>query len=599
MQTFKLSAGTVLAASAGILFLQAGRCIGADAIVAPSGGDFTSIQQAIDQAAPGDTVRVRDGVYYEKVVFSSGGSAGGGYVSLRAYDGEHPVLDGTGVAGQSMVVIQEHDYIRIEGFEIRNNSGVTDGSGIRLLGACQHIQIVSNEIHEMRGSNAMGITLYGTNSTPASDILVQGNHVHHCDPATSEAIVLNGNINGFEVSGNLVHDVNNIGIDFIGGETDISPYGICRNGVCRGNHVYKARSAYGGGYAGGIYVDGAQNILIEDNMVHECDLGIEIGAENSGFDSTGIVVRSNRVFNNDKVGIVFGGFEQAVGRVRGCRFENNVCYKNDTLQDGNGELWIQFASNNIVENNIFFCGPQDWIVVSWEGNSNNSLDYNLYFSASGDSNDATFVWNGTEHNGFQTYRSGTGQDAHSKWTDPQFVDAAATNFHIANTSPAVDAGNPSLAFSSTVKDMDGQSRVMGGIVDTGSDEVSHYWKWQQLVFGGIPDFQTNSGAVVYSPQGDYDGDHGPNYLEMISGTSATSSGSVFRIGIKRGDQPTHVDLVFPVRTQRLYSIEKASDPTGAWSNRAGPSAVALNDDAYTLSDAASAVAGVYRVGISE
>ena len=51
--------------------------------VAPSGGDYTSVQAALDAAVAGDTVRVRQGVYFEKIVFPRSGDAGSGFISRR------------------------------------------------------------------------------------------------------------------------------------------------------------------------------------------------------------------------------------------------------------------------------------------------------------------------------------------------------------------------------------------------------------------------------------------------------------------------------------------------------------------------------------
>ncbi len=444
----------------------------ASAIVVPD--DYSTIQAALNAAVPGDTIEVKDtpGPYAEKIAFPSSG-APGAYITLQAFAGHSPVLDGTGVPGENMVLIDSKSYVKIVGFEIRNNLGVHDGSGIRVLGSGSHIELRDNRIHDIRGSNAMGITVYGTEATSISDLIIDGNQIYDCEPARSEALTLNGNVETFEVTNNVVRDVNNIGIDFIGGETDIQPdtSKVARNGVCRGNQVYRANSIYGGGYAGGIYVDGGKDIVIERNIVAESDLGLEVGAENSGIVSSGVIVRDNILYHNQKAGLAFGGYAASVGRVKSCSFLNNTLYQNDTLNVGLGELWVQYAEDNVVRNNVFYAGAQNLLIYSESGNVNNALDYNLWFADAG-AGSAVFVWKNTGYSGFASYLAGSGEDAHSVFADPQLVDAGAADFHLSSTSPAVNAGDPGFAAAMGETDIDGAPRVSGGRVDAGADEVT-------------------------------------------------------------------------------------------------------------------------------
>lgn len=567
--------------------------------VAPTGAAYTNIQDAIDAAQPGDTVRVETGIYNEQLIFPTNGNDAG-WITVEAHAGHAPVLDGSGFSGGHMVLLRERTHIRIQGLEIRDLTNVTDSSGIRLEGACCCIQLVSNTIHDLRGTSAMGITVYGTNAVPASNIVIRGNHIYDCEPADSEALVLNGNITDFEVSDNRVHHVNNIGIDFIGGETDISLYGICRNGVCRGNYVSHCRSSYGGGYAAGIYVDGAQNILIEENFVHACDLGIEIGAENAGYDTTGITVRANTVFKNDKVGLIFGGYDASVGRARGCRFINNVTYHNDTLGTGNGELWIQWSSNNIIENNIFFASEQAVLLTSWEtANRDNQLDYNLWMTAAGNPGDVSFVWNETEYTTFTGYVDAVTQDVHSTWGEPLFLDVEATNLHVAVTSIVIDAGSPAYSAKLDDKDIDGESRVMGEQIDIGIDEVSYYWAWRETAFGGLADFTTNRHAAIYSPGYDYDGDGIANYGEMLGQSDPRVSTSVYRIAISADD--SNIVILFAVAAGQAYTVERLPH-TFAPSNwqTAQPFFIPQGyDDRYAVTNGTTGRHSWYRVGIRE
>ncbi|MBZ0113182.1 MAG: right-handed parallel beta-helix repeat-containing protein [Thermoanaerobaculia bacterium] len=453
----------------------------AEVIAVP--GDSGTIQGALDAAQPGDVVEVATGTYFEKVVFPRSGTLGQPIV-LRAGDGAQVVLDGTGVGGENMVLIESRSHVQLIGFEIRNNLAVTDGSGVRIVGAASGVEIRNNSIHEIRGENAMGITVYGTETAPIEDLVIQGNEIFDCEPAPSEALTLNGNVTDFEVSGNFVHDVDNIGIDFIGGETDIQPNPalVARNGVVRGNTVLRANSIYEGGYAGGIYVDGGRDILIENNRVGESDLGIEIGAENAGLVTTGIVVRNNVLHHNERAGIVFGGYEAAVGRANGNSFTGNTLFANNTVGEngtgthfvggGIGEIWVQFAADNVVSGNIVFAGPENVFVGSFDAGSslNNAFDYNLYFGSENVS-EGEFSHNGTGFVGLPDWQSGTGLDSNSLAADPLLVDPTSSDWQLGSGSPAIDRGDPSYVVSPGESDFGGGSRVAGGRIDIGAEEV--------------------------------------------------------------------------------------------------------------------------------
>jgi hypothetical protein len=324
----------------------------------------------------------------------------------------------------------------------------------------------------------MGITVYGTAENPISNLVIHGNEIYDCEPATSEALTLNGNVTGFEITGNYVHDVNNIGIDFIGGETDIHATRGARNGLCAENRVERARSSYGGGFAAGIYVDGGCNIIIERNSVTECDMGIEAGAENSGWNTTNITIRSNLLFNNDKVGIVFGGYDGSAGRVRLCSVLNNTLVRNNRLGitggDFHGECIIQYAANNSVENNIVFVDERgDKRALSEEtssGNSNNQFDYNVYYCSTG-SGSVQFQWKGTSYTGFTAYTNAVATgDQDSSDIDPLLENLAESDFHLTSGSPAIDSGNPAYLPGGSVTDYEGNPRVIDNRVDIGAYE---------------------------------------------------------------------------------------------------------------------------------
>lgn len=443
-------------------------------IVDESDADFSVIQEAVNAVEAGDSIFVRDKgtPYYEKLSFPESGNAEQGFINLMAWPGEQPVIDGTDVSGANMILIRDRHYIRVAGFELRNNSGVSDGSGIRIIGACSHIELIDNSIHDMLGKNAMGITVYANRNDSTTAIVIDNNEIYDCQAAPSEALVLNGNVSGFRITNNIIRDVNNIGIDFIGGEDWISsnPEHVARNGVCSGNIVMNANSSYGGGYAGGIYVDGGKNIVIENNIVTGSDLGIEIGAENDDIVASGIIVRNNLVYRNEKVGIIFGGYASYTGRVKDCFFLNNTCYKNDILNEGWGELAIQYASGNVVKNNIFYSTDQNVMLYAGSSGTDNTVDYNLWYTEAG-VQQAEFYWGGNFYAGIQGFRSGSGQAEQDLFADPLFVNTPENDFHVQNNSPAVDFCDPAFEPDENEVDMDGESRLQGGAVDAGADEV--------------------------------------------------------------------------------------------------------------------------------
>jgi len=168
--------------------------------------------------------------------------------------------------------------------------------------------------------------VYGTKAPDSiNHLTISGNEIDHTTTGCSETLSVNGNVENFTISNNLVHDANNIGIDAIGYEGVAPPESMCgselcdraRHGEISGNTVYNITSnhnpAYGPGSnnhsygADGIYIDGATQITIERNLVHNTDIGIEMASENPGNDAPGvekgdyITTRNNVVYHSNSV----------------------------------------------------------------------------------------------------------------------------------------------------------------------------------------------------------------------------------------------------------------------------------------------------------
>jgi parallel beta-helix repeat protein len=468
------------------LFVSTG---GDDANDGSEAAPWRHIQFALDQAKAGDTVYVMAGEYNEMVAFHTPGSAEGGYITLQNYPGQAPVIDGTGLSlGEEpgLVAIDDMAYVKLIGFEIRNlkAGGNPDifPAGIWVRGSGDHIEIRNNLVHDIENSceecGAHGIGVYGSDADVSiHDLLIDGNEVRNNKLGWSESLVLNGNVEKFVVSNNVVHDNDNIGIDLIGFEETAPDPAVdrARDGLVIGNLVYNIDSygnpAYGDERSSdGIYVDGGTNIVIERNTVHNVNIGIELASEHQGKNTSYITVRNNFIYNNTQVGIAFGGYDEQRGSTENCVIVNNTLFNNATQGDWGAELYIQFDTrDNIVRNNIIYAGKSRLFLESWSDvMTGNVIDNNLFFAAGGGT-DGVWIWQGEEYDDFAAYQQASGNDANSLiGVDPLFVSLDSPDLHLQTGSPAIDRGTD-LPEAGT-EDIDGQARIQNAI-DLGADEV--------------------------------------------------------------------------------------------------------------------------------
>lgn len=281
-----------------------------------------SIQAALDKAPPGAIVRVMAGTYREKIKITRDN------ITLQGENGAILDYGGTNVSGGA-IQISDRQNVRIEGFEIRNIRGGSTPTAIRVDGASRNIFIVNNDIHHVESSsNAHAIGVFGTKSTAIQNVVIAGNKVHDLKLGQSEAVVLNGNVDGFKILKNKIYNSDNIAIDIIGGE-GVGRAGIdkARNGLIAGNEITNVDSrrnpTYRSACAAGIYVDGGSDVVIEDNVVKNANYGIELASERRGWKTERIQVRRNRLESNNLAGISLGGGSNSNGGVHEVTIENN------------------------------------------------------------------------------------------------------------------------------------------------------------------------------------------------------------------------------------------------------------------------------------
>jgi hypothetical protein len=364
------------------------------------------------------------------------------------------VLDATGLTpldgDNGVVQIEDSSDIGVRGLGItgyRTTSLAKVPIGIYVTGHDSSITLAGNHVHNLGNDNktlgsfdinAHGIAVYGRDpSRPISGLRISDNEVDHLHLGASESVVVNGNVHGWTVSGNRIHDVDNIGIDAIGYEGTVPGHRFetvdrARNGVIAHNTVAGVVSKGNPAYwedgewcncADGIYVDGGQDIEISDNVVGTSDIGIEVGAENGRGHTDAIEVLRNKVSDSAYVGLALGGYDPKRGEVYDVRVVGNTFRDDNTLNDGSPELLLQFKLHRttLTGNTVTATHRATPLVLQRDRpvgpaalNAGVRVEGNDY-GAPVPAGRAAFIWLGRKITGFAAYQRASGQDSTSTW----------------------------------------------------------------------------------------------------------------------------------------------------------------------------------------
>lgn len=455
------------------------------------GQAWQTIQKAFDNATAGSTVYIRGGTYNENVYANVSGTAGNP-ITFRNYQTEIVILDGTGTTQNDMLYIEDQSHLIIKNITVQNKT-VNYATGITIsgtaTGGATDITIKNVKITGINwtsnpnatptsNNNSNPLVVYGSGTNQANaitNILIDSCEIYNNITGFSEALAFDGNVDGFTVSNNLVHDNKNIGIDFAGNYTASSNPAVdqARNGKCFQNICYNNVSNYA--TSAGIYVDGGRDIVIERNTSYSNGWGIEIGCEENG-NTSNIIVRDNVIYNNKEAGLAIGGYNSATtGQVINSFVLNNTFLKNDYSNSSTGEVYITKMSNCKIQNNIFYTNTQN-ILISKDNIapfSGNSINYNCWYTPNNNSNSITVNWGSSTYSTFANYQTQTGMDANSIYADPVILNAniSSPDFHLdVATSPCIDAGDPSFVLGNNETDYYGDTRVVNFKVDVGAQE---------------------------------------------------------------------------------------------------------------------------------
>lgn len=416
-----------------------------------------TVRAALRRLGPsGGTVLLRGGVYHQRIHLLHKHD-----VTVRPYRHEHPVLSGAGMRPPSgltaLVEIADSTGIVVRGFDLtgyRTSRLNHVPAGVYVHGWDRHVVIAHNDVHDLGNDNntlgsfdinAHGIAAYGDRPHRAiRDLVIAGNTVDNLHLGASESVVVNGDVDGWQIVRNHIHDDDNIGIDAIGFEPTISGtyrYTIrnrARNGLIANNTVLRIRSRGNPAYwedgswcncADGIYVDGGTAIHIRHNRVADSDIGIEVAAENPHGAADHVRVVRNKVTGSLFTGITTGGYcngAKACGGVRTGRsfdnvFRGNWLRDNNRDDDGSPEMLVQyyawgnrFTHNTLIATSsshlLYGTVPHDRVPA---GKPANHSDYNVFRALGARPRGMRFGWRGTTYVGARHYVAATGQDRHS------------------------------------------------------------------------------------------------------------------------------------------------------------------------------------------
>ena len=337
-------------------------------------GNYTSIQDAIDNASSGDTVFVYDdsSPYYENVFVDKS-------IDLIGENRNTTVIDGS-IGGDTVYV--SADWVNISGFKIRNS--IIADAGIELHS--NHSAITGNNISSnnwdgicLRYSNYNNISgnffsqnKYSMSLYDSGNNTISGNYLTYNDYGI--ALVTNSHFN-------IISENNILGI-FGRVNNDLIYIGSDSNNNTVTNNI-GSDSFYGIRNYGS-----SSGNIISGNIITNCDCGISLPLTSSS------IVCGNMITNCDSYGIhswrsdfnMFSGNVISGNSGHGLFLEdsfiNNAIFDNNIhSNEGNG-IYLKDSStknNNIFNNNINSNNGQG-ILLGASSHDNAIFDNNITFN---------------------------------------------------------------------------------------------------------------------------------------------------------------------------------------------------------------------------
>jgi len=299
--------------------------------------NFTSIQEAIDNASSGDAIRVRAGTYYEHVVVNKP-------LVFIGEDRSTTIIDGNGTG---TVVNVTANNVDISGFTIRNGGGMVNNTYYAGFGIYSQS---SGSVHisdNIVTNNLDGIYLYNSQGNIISGNVITSTYVYGITLICSGGNILRdnnmtNNRRGLVVDGDsLQHFINDIDIsNTIDGK-------LVYYWVNQHNRQIPANAGY-------VAIVNSTNIIVRDLNMTEDVL---------------IIYTTDSIIENISASKHFGGIYLLSS--------NNITIRGNNITKNAFGLFMQYSNRNVIVDNTI-SGNLDGIFL--DHSSNNTINGNIIVS---------------------------------------------------------------------------------------------------------------------------------------------------------------------------------------------------------------------------